>query len=125
MVCNGKLTGVVSFGSDCVNEPFPGIYTKIQHFTSWIEGNLEPESKTESQPEWPPIWPPESQPETQPEWQTEWPPIWTWPTIWPTESPPQWQPDTSSTRRTSIVNVKIFMVPLILFYNQQINNVCN
>ena len=35
--CNGKLAGIVSFGIGCGRPMYPGIYTKVEHYTSWIE----------------------------------------------------------------------------------------
>ena len=46
MTCNGKLTGVVSFSIGCTNASFPGVYTKIQHYTEWIKSNIEPDTTT-------------------------------------------------------------------------------
>ena len=45
LTCNGKLTGVVSFGIGCANSSSPAVYTRIQHYAEWIEENLEPEPK--------------------------------------------------------------------------------
>ena len=35
--CNGKLAGIVSFGIGCGRPMYPGIYTKVEKYTSWIE----------------------------------------------------------------------------------------
>ena len=35
--CNGKLTGIVSFGIGCGRPMYPGIYTKVEMYASWIE----------------------------------------------------------------------------------------
>ena len=52
LTCNGKLTGVVSFGIGCTNASFPGVYTNIQHYIEWIESTMDPDTTTtiEKQP---------------------------------------------------------------------------
>ncbi|XP_034487843.1 trypsin [Drosophila innubila] len=36
MVCNGHLTGIISWGVDCGKVFFPGVYTNISYFLNWI-----------------------------------------------------------------------------------------
>ena len=45
MVCNGKLSGIVSFGNGCAQPDYPGIYTRIEHYISWIESIVDHQSK--------------------------------------------------------------------------------
>lgn len=36
-----SLIGVVSFGNDCASKGFPGIYTKLNNYYSWVLGHLD------------------------------------------------------------------------------------
>ena len=54
LTCNGKLTGVVSFGNGkCANASSPDVYTKIQHYIDWIERNLVSETTVAAQGQFP------------------------------------------------------------------------
>lgn len=33
----GKLIGVVSFGMDCADDVFPGVYSRVSSVRSWIQ----------------------------------------------------------------------------------------
>ncbi len=41
---NGIITqmGIASFGVGCAKEDFPGVYTKVQNYTSWIKSYTNP-----------------------------------------------------------------------------------
>jgi trypsin len=37
MVCNKKITGIVSFGNGCDKPSYPGVYTDVSKYESWID----------------------------------------------------------------------------------------
>ena len=39
LVCNGKLTGITSFGNGCGN--VPGVYTRVSNYVEWIQKYTE------------------------------------------------------------------------------------
>ena len=46
LVCaNGKnravITGIVSYGLECGREISPAVYTRVTHYLSWIQKNME------------------------------------------------------------------------------------
>lgn len=36
LFCNKTLVGVISFGLECGNDLFPGVYTDIRNFRDWL-----------------------------------------------------------------------------------------
>lgn len=36
LVCDGKVSGIVSFGRNCSTEGVPGVYISVYHFSDWI-----------------------------------------------------------------------------------------
>ncbi len=39
LVCDGILTGIVSFGEECAMRGYPGVYTEVSYYADWVADN--------------------------------------------------------------------------------------
>ncbi|XP_072325075.1 trypsin-3-like [Scyliorhinus torazame] len=41
LVCNGKLEGIVSWGIGCAVRNYPGVYTEVYNYISWVRDTMQ------------------------------------------------------------------------------------